>query len=1215
MVRDAVVVGINNYQDENLRNLTSPAEDGEAIAQILEEYGEFDVVRRFPEALDKNTRKPYIARKHDFNKTDLEDALVELFKPESKQIPDTALFYFSGHGIRKTKGIQEGFLCTSDVRPALGFNGLSLQWLRRLLQESPIRQQIIILDCCHSGELLNFNEADPGEQGQARDRCFIAASREFEQSFEDLNSSYSVLTKVLLDGLDPNRSPQQWITNYSLIEFIDHNLHHENQRPIFTNFGSPINLTRSWDTKTPVAKGQETENICPYKGLDYFDCNDEDPKYFFGREKLTDKLLDRVRQNNFLAILGASGSGKSSVLRAGLLHQLKLGRKLAGSQDWKIRIMLPGEHPLQSLAFSWLEPNLSDMDRGIKLDQIKSCLKQGSEGLSTLVEASTANRIVLVIDQFEEAFTLCQNLTEREAFFQCLLEALEKTDDKLCLILAMRIDFFGKCFEREYNGLGDKIQDKNNFVAVSPMKREELEQAIIKPAEKVKLSIESGLADEILRDIKGSPGSLPLLQDTLTELWKRRVNNQLKFAAYSQLGGIGGTLNQRATEVYNSLTTQEKDAVKHIFLALTNLGEGTEDTRRRVLKKVLITAKHNEQLIDKVVQKLADARLLITRLQVDRSSPINKEAEVDVAHEALIRNWLLLRQWLEESREQLRERRKIEDAAQEWNASREKTEYLFSSKRLKAAKNFQKEQQEKYPLSELAISFIVRSIKFQRSERIKYLLFFLIIPMISAMYSIGIYYHNQARQYAKEVAEYQLSKIEEYKLDIKKITNEVAKLFQIARQETEPLILQQVRKNVQIETKQTLDIVSNTYYRQSIIDFLRESGLGFTARVSLNKKIPLGFDLTEVNCGVKSINKVNNKEDNFSDFKQNILSGTSLVSISGVNLSNNDLSFIQLQNSILNGSILESVFMSNSNLSYTFLVGADLRKAYIFRADFGYADLSHANLNKTTLLDSIFKEANLQNAEMNMVNQRKYQSNNLRIILEDLRTVLKKIEKVPPEENSSIFVLKTALRNIEKYKSERIPAYSELDLENIQKVLKQGINDLQENNSKELSIDLETVKNDLNTAIREINNVIIGEGLSNIDFECANLNLASLVQSDLTGSNFRGANLEKAKIEESDLRRANFFNANLKAASLKQSDFSYSSLQGADLEGADFKGTNISNANLDGANLTSVKNLKAAQLKLACNWDKAFFSKELFHKLEKHKASDPKEPADCNRWE
>ena len=489
MIRDGLVVGINNYQDNNLRNLNAPAADAEDIAKILEQYGEFEV-KRLPEAINRDSRKPFIAKTQELSLTHLEDALVKLFKPEGKQIPDTALFYFSGHGLRKNKGIQEGFLGTSNVALDLGFNGLSLRWLRELLQESPIRQQIVILDCCHSGEILNFNKYDPGEQGQARDRCFIAASREFGSSYEDLNSNYSVLTKILLEGLNPNRCPQQWVTNYGLIEFINQNLRQENQRPVFTNFGSAINLTRTLDTLIPVAKGKDSGDICPYKGLEYFDCNNEDYKYFYGREKLTDKLLDRVRQNNFLAILGASGSGKSSVLRAGLLHQIQLGRKLAGSEDWQIQIMLPGEHPLHNLALAWLESGLSNVARAKQLQDTKSLLEKGSAGLVTLVQACTAKRVILVIDQFEEVFTLCQDISERSAFFQCLLEAVEQTDNKLCLILAMRIDFFGKCFTRKYSGLGDKIQAKDNFIAVPPMEREELAQAINKPAEKVNLSLE-----------------------------------------------------------------------------------------------------------------------------------------------------------------------------------------------------------------------------------------------------------------------------------------------------------------------------------------------------------------------------------------------------------------------------------------------------------------------------------------------------------------------------------------------------------------------------------------------------------------------------------------------------------------------------------------------------------------------------------------------------
>ena len=709
MSRDALVVGINNYQDNNLRHLNAPAEDAEAIALLLEQYGEFNVWRS-PEAIDRDTRKPYVAKTQYLNLTQLQEALVRLFKPKGRQIPDTALFYFSGHGLRQDLGIQEGFIATSNVDTNQGFNGLPLRWLRELLQESPIKQQIIWLDCCHSGEILNFNKYDPGEQGQARDRCFIAASREFEFSFEDLTSEYSVLTKVLLSGLDPNRCPQKWVTSDDLVVYIKNNLRNKNQRPVFSNFGSsPINLTRTLDTPISVSKGQDNGDICPYKGLEYFDCNDKDPQYFYGREKLTDKLLDRVRQNNFLAILGASGSGKSSVLRAGLLHQLKLGRKLAGSENWQIKIMPPGEHPLQNLALSWLEPNLSDVERAKQLKDAKSLLEQGSEGLVTLVQAATANKVILVVDQFEEAFTLCQDLVEREAFFACLLEALDKTDDKLCLILAMRIDFFGKCFEREYSDLGNKIQDKNNFIAIPPMKQEELRQAINKPAEKVNLSLESGLAETLLKDIENSPGSLPLLQDTLTELWKIRKDNQLKFTAYSQLGGIGGTLNQRATEVYQSLNSQQQEAAQHIFLSLTALGEGTEDTRRRVLKQELVTAKYNEQLIDNVVQKLADEKLIVTRDKAETNSEIGKQVEVDVAHEALIRNWLMLRQWLEDNRDYLRQKRKLDAAAQEWLLSKKNEDYLLQGARLIEAESYLHNYQKLGMLDPIAAEFITES--------------------------------------------------------------------------------------------------------------------------------------------------------------------------------------------------------------------------------------------------------------------------------------------------------------------------------------------------------------------------------------------------------------------------------------------------------------------------------------------------------------------------
>jgi uncharacterized protein YjbI with pentapeptide repeats len=254
MSRDALVVGINTYSYERLSNLTAPAQDAEAVAKLLEDYGEFNV-KRLPAVKDKQNNTIRVGQKTQVTLTQLEDAIVQLFKPEGRNIPDTALLYFSGHGLRKNQGIQEGFLATSDTNPPIW--GLSLQWLRRLLQESEVRQQIIWLDCCYSGELLNFDEADPGDRGKGRDRCFIAASREFEPAFEAIATNHSVLTTALLQALEPK---EKQVTNYTVVDAIAQNIAKFPQRPIFSNSGGVINLIRG----VPIidkSSSQHTNNL------------------------------------------------------------------------------------------------------------------------------------------------------------------------------------------------------------------------------------------------------------------------------------------------------------------------------------------------------------------------------------------------------------------------------------------------------------------------------------------------------------------------------------------------------------------------------------------------------------------------------------------------------------------------------------------------------------------------------------------------------------------------------------------------------------------------------------------------------------------------------------------------------------------------------------------------------------------------------------------
>jgi uncharacterized protein YjbI with pentapeptide repeats len=1001
MSRDALVVGINTYS--NLQKLDAPAEDAEAIAQLLTSSGEFRV-KRIPEAVTDNII--HVGRKTKVTLNELEEALVQLFLPEGRTIPDTALFYFSGHGLRKNRGIQEGFLATSDVNPDLSNWGLSLQWLRRLLEESPIRQQIIWLDCCYSGELLNFDEANPGEAGKGRDRCFIAGSREFEVSYQDISEPYSVLTKALLQGLDPKRCPDRWVTNYTLIDFLNQQLKSETQRPIFTNFGQEINLTRQWEKAAPVVT-VSPNGICPYKGLAYFDCNEEDPKYFYGRDKLTNQLLDRVRQSNFLAILGASGNGKSSVLRAGLLHQLKLGRKLSGSELWQTYIMQPGEHPLQSLALAFVDPNLSPVERAKQLGVAEDLIKKGATGLRRLVQASPS-RVVLVIDQFEEAFTLCRDKAERQQFFACILGETSPPSPLLagegrnvpappslagkgvgglglCVILAMRADFFGKCLEQDYSGLAQQIQQ--NLFTVTPMNPEELRQAIVEPAKRVNLEIEPELVEEMLGDVANAPGSLPLLQYTLTELWKQRTDNCLRLNTYAQLGGVMGTLRKRATQVYESFSEAQKGAVRHIFLSLTQLGEGTEDTRRRVLKLDLINERYPEQLIDEVVQKLADEKLIVTSEMTEKipptplnkggndptplnkggndptplnkggndptplnkggndptplnkgsnhSTPLNKGsneilvpplirgargdqasgrvAVVDVAHEALIRQWPLLRKWIDENRDILRQKRKIEAAAEEWRERGKSKGYLLQGKQLTDATTFQKKQAGKLTVSVLAQEFIQKSLRYRRNNRLKFVGLGLIVPLGLAVY-LGVVAAREIR-------------IRELRATLEAVKGQ--------RNNTQIILVLEdlVKLNASL---------ANIDLSGANLSGANLSGANFSG-ANLNRANLSGADLNDANLNRANLSgaDLNDADLSGADLRSADLRGADL---SGADLRSADLRGANFRGVGLRGANLGGAILHDTSLSEANLRGADLSGANFRGADLSYADLGGVNL-------------------------------------------------------------------------------------------------------------------------------------------------------------------------------------------------------------------------------------------------------------------------------
>ncbi|MCP6759732.1 MAG: caspase family protein [Fischerella sp. CENA71] len=709
MLRQALVVGINNYP--GLQNLKTPAGDAELIASLLQKHGGFQVVKRLPVkdnqgllSVDENPSPQQLV-----TATTLQEAIAELFNPQGNDVPDTALLYFAGHGLRNDKGIIESFLATSNANPRKDVWGVSLNWLQRILKSSPVKEQIIWLDCCYGGELLNgqflnFDEANPGERGKGRDRCFIAACGDASVAYG--NAEHGILTSLLLKGLDPQRyEVNQWINNYSLTDFIIQQLENDEklrtfpQRPSYNNSGGEIKLIQGAKQSKVVIFNQLQNNICPYKGLAAFEFNDEDPKYFYGRTALTDELLEKLRRGNFIAVMGASGCGKSSVVKAGLLYQLKLGQRLSGSNEWKILpVIRPGDNPLYSLAEAFTGKDSKKM-----LIQLleKELRDNGADRLQDLIaeEIEKYSRVVLVVDQFEEVFTLCQDIKARQQFFDCLLGAVESSNNKLCLVITIRADFVGEC--AVYPKLAKQIQQ--DLVTVTPMTTEELTEAIKEPASQVGLGVEETLVIQMIADVQKSPGSLPLLQFTLMELWEKRninttenteSNSQLlTLHAYQKMGGVMGALNRHAQQIYNYTNyksaspsqkrqPQEQELIRRIFLKLLRTGEGVKDTRQPQPKtKLMAIAGEDSQaqaVLSQLIEELIKWRLLVTsEVEISFGESSQYIQIIDLIHEALMSEWEEFAQWREKYRQILRLRDRVDDAFKVWNAHGRKDEDLM----------------------------------------------------------------------------------------------------------------------------------------------------------------------------------------------------------------------------------------------------------------------------------------------------------------------------------------------------------------------------------------------------------------------------------------------------------------------------------------------------------------------------------------------------------
>jgi WD40 repeat protein/serine/threonine protein kinase len=469
----------------------------------------------------------------------------------------------------------------------------------------------------------------------------------------------------------------------------------------------------------------------PYKGLHAF--QEGDAADFFGRDTLVDQLLIRLTLNrptqrqpfdyaqdkspttnpstmlrtglhNFLAIVGPSGSGKSSLVKAGLIPALRQN-SIPGSQDWFIVDMTPGRHPLKALETALLRvainppPNL--------LDQLRS----DERGLLRVIKRllpDKETRLLLVIDQFEEVFTLVDDEAARSHFLASLYTAVTEPGSPLQVVITLRADFYDRPLL--YPGFGNLLRQR--METVLPLSSEQLEKAIAGPAQRVGAALETGLIPLIVSDVQEQPGTLPLMQYALTELYKRRKGRRLTLEGYQASGGVFGALARRADELYTGLDDAGRATTRRLFLRLVTVGEATADTRRRVLRSELTSldgpGEPNSQseidgwLIDSIIDTFGQHRLLT----FDRD-PVTRGPTVEVAHEALIREWDRLRQWLDEDREFLMWQQRLRAGLHQWQASKQDEGALLRGAPLTEAENWL--NQRRTDLNEAEREFIQAS--------------------------------------------------------------------------------------------------------------------------------------------------------------------------------------------------------------------------------------------------------------------------------------------------------------------------------------------------------------------------------------------------------------------------------------------------------------------------------------------------------------------------
>ena len=485
------------------------------------------------------------------------------------------------------------------------------------------------------------------------------------------------------------------------------------------------NLREAWD------------QLCPYRGLRPF--REEDAPFFFGRSVISDRLAAMARSHTLLGVVGASGSGKSSIVRAGLIPRL---RRNTFGIIYDFLSLNPTNQPLLSLSaclVPLLEPEATEVLVFQEAAVLSNLLREGEVKLSQLVrrvlkKQPGTDRLLIFIDQWEELYTLCRSDRERSVFMEELLDATESS--ALTVVLTLRGDFYGHALENR--ALADRLQ--GGLINIGPMTKGELREVMVEPTQLIGLQFELGLVERILSDLGRGPGNLPLLEFVLTSLWEQRHQGYFRNSSYETIGQAQGAISRWADSVLEQVPPEQLYLTRQLLTQLVQLGESTEDTRRRVsLNEIPVGS-------TSVVRLLINNRLLVTNL--DQGTGVDT---IELAHDTLIETWETLKAWVAEDRETLLKRKHLSEARGEWERADHDPLALLAGVRLLETESFLHDQSISLPAIDQ--EFLQKSIlRRQRQSLLKRAALAILIFSLMLALSIAYVAYGERRRAETEAA-------------------------------------------------------------------------------------------------------------------------------------------------------------------------------------------------------------------------------------------------------------------------------------------------------------------------------------------------------------------------------------------------------------------------------------------------------------------------------